>query len=165
MEHDGGVGQRCRRSVHYRVDFSVDGRFITPLGILIDQKVQLARSRRGHAGCRVSKTRKAARVDRTRGKITLNPFRALKRKIQNITFATSAFKDSVRKKFVHKRELLKNKNVDKGELEEAYPNMRSLRDKEGVNHEETFSSRKSLGGESLNMTSSLLSVFTLFDRA
>ena len=61
---------------------------------------------------------------------------------------------------MHKRELLKNKNVDKGELEEAYPNMRSLRDKEGVNHEETFSSRKSLGGESLNMTSSLLSVIT-----
>ena len=74
-------------------------------------------------------------------KMTLNPFRALKRKIQNITFATSAFKDSVRKKFVHKRELLKNKNVDKGELEEAYPNVQSLRDKEGVNHE-TFSSRK-----------------------
>ena len=64
---------------------------------------------------------------------------------------------------MHKRELLKNKNVDKGELEEAYPNMRSLRDKEGVNHEETFSSRKSLGGESLNMTSSLLSVITPVD--
>ena len=96
-------------------------------------------------------------------KMTLNPFRALKRKIQNITFATSAFKDSVRKKFVHKRELLKNKNVDKGELEEAYPNVQSLRDKEGVNHEETFSSRKSLRGESLSITSSLLSVITPVD--